>query len=417
MDRIGPSVAALQGLPDNRVLAPFRQDNNFYYLTGVETPDALLLLDGVRRQSVLFLPPRDKEREDWEGPALYAGPDARLITGVDAVMDLSEFAGELKDRLKSPQALYTPFMPYEAAASSRERSLRYNEKRLENAWDGRASRESAFREKLKQASGPTAVLRDLSPLLCDMRRIKDAREIEILRAAAGIGALGLKEAIRAAEPGMFEYQLAALAEFVSLWSGASGEAFFAIVGSGPNSCILHSYGKQRRMEAGDIVVMDFGPDFQYYVSDITRTFPVSGKFSMEQARVYRIVLEAQKAALDTVRPGATFADVEDAVRRVLERSGYEEYGMHAVSHYVGMSVHDAGKPAPFEPGVVIAVEPGVYLPQKNLGIRIEDTVLVTEGGCDVLSRGAPKEIAEIESLMSSGSGFPAPLSDAFGNGN
>ena len=400
MDRIGESVAVLQGLPDSRAYEPFRQDNNFYYLTGVATPDAMLLLDGNKRQSILFLPPRDRENERWENPLLYASRQARDTTGVDKVMELSEFGDELKKRLQGSSGVYTPFTPYETAATSRDRSMKHDSERMRSVWDGRKSRESAFRDKLKEAV-QSLTIKDLSPVLDEMRRLKDAMEIERLRTAGRIGALGLKEAIRSAKPGMYEYQLAALAKFVYLWHGASGEAFFPIVGSGPNSCVVHYYRNQRRMEPGDIVVMDFGPDFRYYVSDITRTFPVSGKFSREQALVYGIVLQAQKAALDAVRTGATFEDVENAARGVLARSGYEKYLTHAVSHYVGMAVHDVGDPAPFEPGVVIAVEPGVYIQDKDLGVRIEDTVLVTEKGFEILTGDAPKEIADIENLMAS----------------
>jgi Xaa-Pro aminopeptidase len=401
MDRIGNSVAVLQGLPDSRAYEPFRQDNNFYYLTGIATPDATLLLDGSKRESVLFLPPRDRENEQWENPMLYASRQARDITGVDKVMELSEFGAELKKRLQRSSVVYTPFTPYETAATSRDRAMKHDSELMRNVWDGRKSRESAFRDKLKEAVQQPLTIKDLSPVLDEMRRLKDAMEIERLRTAGRIGALGLKEAIRSAKPGMYEYQLAALAKFVYLWHGASGEAFFPIVGSGPNSCVVHYYRNQRRMEPGDIVVMDFGPDFRYYVSDITRTFPVSGKFSREQALVYGIVLQAQKAALDAVRPGATFEDIDNAAREVLARSGYEKYLMHAVSHYVGMAVHDVGNPVPFEPGVVIAVEPGVYIQDKALGVRIEDTVLVTEKGCEILTGDAPKEIAEIENLMAS----------------
>jgi Xaa-Pro aminopeptidase len=399
MARIGDAVAVLQGVPDPRAYVPFRQDNNFFYLTGVDVPDAMLLLDGARQESILFLPPRDEKKEKWEGLRLYAGGDARQATGIDKVMRLPEFGDELKKRLEASRVIYTPFTPYETAASSRDRALRYDMDLVENVWDGRMSRESAFREKLKEACGAPASIKDLSPALDEMRRIKDSMEIDRLRAAGKIGALGLKEAMRAVKPGMVEYQLAAAAEFVFLLRGAAGDAYFPIVGSGPNSCVLHYYGNQRRMEAGDIVLMDFGPDYRYYGSDITRTFPVSGKFSKEQAEVYRAVLEAQKAAIDAVRPGAVFEDLEGAAGKALERAGYGKYTMHCISHYLGMAVHDVGNPAPFEPGVVIAVEPGVYIPDKNLGVRIEDTVLVTKDGCEILSRDAPKEIDEIEYLM------------------
>jgi Xaa-Pro aminopeptidase len=216
--------------------------------------------------------------------------------------------------------------------------------------------------------------------------------------------------MRSAAPGMFEYQLAAVAEFVYLWHGASGYAFFPIVGSGPNSCMPHYHANGRRMEEGDIVVMDFGPDSGYYASDITRTFPVSGRFNAEQARVYRVVLEAQKAALRAVRPGATFNDVEDAADKVLRRGGYDRYKKHVIGHYVGMAVHDVGEAEPFQPGMVLAVEPGVYIPEKSLGIRIEDTVAVTESGCEILTGDVPKEMDEIEKLMSQDSHL-MPISD------
>jgi Xaa-Pro aminopeptidase len=402
MAGIGASVAVLQGAEDTRAYLPFRQDNNFYYLTGVETPGAILLLDGPARRSILFLPPCKEKEKGWNEPGLFPGSDARRVTGIDDVMDVSEFGDELSKRLQTIRTLYTPLTPYETAATSRGRALQHDTEIRSNAWDGRENREEAFRERLREKFGSSITIRDLSPILDAMRRIKDDSEIELLRNAGRIGALGMREAIRAAKPGMYEYQLAAVAEFVYLWRGAFGDAYFPIVGSGPNSCILHYYSKQRRMEPGDIVVMDSGPDSGYYVSDITRTFPVSGKFSREQAEVYRVVLDAQKAAIDAVRPGATFDEIEAAVVEVLKRSGYAKYVMHRVIHYVGMAVHDVGKSAPLEPGVVIAVEPGVYLPDRNLGVRIEDTDLLTKDGCEILSLDAPKEINEIEKLMASG---------------
>ncbi len=399
MKKIEGSAAVLEGAPDNRSYTAFRQDNNFYYLTGVETPNALLLLDASQHRSILFLPAPNKNLEKWEGPHLSAGPEARTETGMDEVMELSLFASELEKRTRNLEVLYTPFSPHETAATSRDRALRHETARQEFSWDGRISREAAFDKRLREKLGGTIRIEDLSPLLDNMRRVKDAREIELLRNSGRITALGLKEAIRSARSGMYEYQLAALAEFVFLWRGALGPAFFPIVGSGPNSCILHYHRNRRKMEKGDIVVFDFGADYEYYVSDVTRTFPISGHFSKEQAEIYQIVLEAQTAALDKVRPGATFYQIDKAVHAVLDRHGYDEYFTHGASHYVGMSVHDVGGKKPFEAGVVITIEPGIYMPDKNLGVRIEDTILVTQDGYEVLTGDVPKEIREIEKLM------------------
>jgi Xaa-Pro aminopeptidase len=399
MKRIGDSAAVLQGAPETRSYTAFRQDNNFYYLTGVEAPNALLLIDGARRRSILFLEPRDREAERWEGRSLFAGPEALRDTGIDEVQEASRF-GEALDRLKgSLRVLYTPLTPEETAATSRDRALRHDTARRNDPWDGRISRRDAFEKSLRARLGDAVEIRDLSPVLDDMRRVKNAHEIELLREAGRISALGVKEAMRSAAPGIYEYQLAALAEFRSRWVGAQGPAFFPIVGSGPNSCILHYTRNRRKLEEGDIVVMDFGVDYGYYQSDITRTFPASGRFSGEQARVYRAVLDAQKAALSLVRPGAVFEGLRRAAEEALGRWGYAKYMAHSVGHYVGMSVHDVGESKPFEPGVVLAVEPGVYLPERNLGVRIEDTVLVTGDGCEILTKDAPKEIEDIERLM------------------
>jgi Xaa-Pro aminopeptidase len=396
--KIDGSVAVLKGAPETRAYHTFRQDNNFYYLTGVETPNALLLIDGIHHRSILFLPSRNKDIEHWEGSHPYPGMEASKATGIDEVLELSKFGEELEKLKGNLQTMYTPLTPSETSATSRDRAHQFESARQNDPWDGRISRETAFEKNLRSRLGLVAVM-DLSPILDDMRRVKDAEEITRLRGAGRIGALGFKEAIRTARPGMYEYQVAAAAEFVFLWHGASGYSFFPIVGSGPNSCILHYTANQRRMESGELVVMDFGPDYRYYGVDITRTFPVSGKFSEEQAKVYQVVLDAQKAAIEKARPGATFGDLNDIVREVLNRHAYAKFMNHLVSHYVGMSTHDVGREERFEPGVVIAIEPGVYMPEKNLGIRIEDTVLVTRNGCEILTSEVPKEISEIEKLM------------------
>jgi len=398
MRKIEGSIAVLRGAPDTRGYTAFRLDNNFYCLTGVETPDAFLLVDGIRHRSMLFLPQRDKEVEHWEGPRLYPGPDAHKSTGIEEVLESSRFGDELEKRRSTLKFVYTPLSPVETAAASRARTLHFESVRQNGPWDGRISRAAAFEQNL-QSNLKSVAIRDLSPILDEMRRVKDAQEIERLRNSGRIGALGLKEAIRSARPGMYECQVAALAQFVFLWRGASGHAFFPIVGSCPNSCLLHYSENGRKMESGDIAVIDFGPDYRYYESDITRTFPVSGKYSEEQARVYQIVLDSQKAAIERIRPGTSFGDLADIAREVLDRRGYARYMTHAIGHYVGMSTNDGGNPERFEPGVVIAVEPGVYMSDKNLGIRIEDTVLVTRDGCEILTKEVPKEIVDIEKLM------------------
>jgi len=400
MAKIGSAVAVLQGAPDTRAYAAFRQDNNFYYLTGVEVPDALLLLDAAQSRSTLFLPGRNQESERWEGVRLLPGTDARRRTGIDAVLDLDQFGSELEKRAGALRVLYVPFSPQETAATSRDRALEHDSARQRDPWDGRSSRESAFENSLRGRLGSSVQIRNLAPVMDGLRRVKDAQEIQRLRITGSIGALGMKEAIRSAKPGMYEYQVAATAEYHFNWHGASGPAFHPIVGSGPNSCMPHYDQNHRRMAAGDIVVFDFGPDYRYYKADITRTFPVSGRFTEEQAKAYQAVLDAQTAALEKVRPGATFEDLNEAVQEVLGRHGYAQYQMHGVSHYVGMSIHDVGDSIAFEPGVVVAVEPGIYIPERSLGIRIEDTVLVTQDGCEVLTREVPKEIRDIEALMS-----------------
>lgn len=399
MERIGGSVAVLAGARDTAAYVAFRQDNSFYYLSGVEVPGALLLLDGVRRESLLFLPPRDGSLEGWEGERVFPGPEAERATGMDAVLDTARFGAELEERTGPAGVLYLPRSPQETAAVSRDRALDADKARRLDPWDGREPAWAAFERKVRDRVGPSVDIRDLAPVLDGMRRVKDAEEIALLREAGRIGALGLREAMRSAAPGVYEYELAARAQFEFLRLGAAGYAFHPIVGSGPNSCVLHYSRNRRKMMPGEMVVIDFGPDYGYYAADVTRSFPVSGRFGAEQAKVYRAVLEAQEAALAKVRPGATFREVEEAAGEALGRHGYGGRAPHRFVHHVGMAVHDVGDGAPLEPGVVIAVEPGVYLKEKNLGVRIEDTVLVTESGHEVLTSGAPREIAGIEALM------------------
>jgi len=403
MKRIAGSVAVLKGAPAPPAYAPFRQDNNFYYLTGVEIPGAYLLIDTVGRRTILFLPPADSKQEAWEGLRQLPGREA----GIDEMMEISSLGGELEKHLGEMQSLYIVMAPQETAAVSRDSALEFESAQKANAWDGRISDAKAFEQSLRRKLGDSLSIKDLAPVLDEMRRVKDEQELDRIRKSARIGAEGMKAAIRSTGPGLFEYQIAAAAQYIFQWSGAAGYAFNALVASGPNSCFPHYAANARRMNSGDIVVMDFGADYLYYESDITRTFPVSGRFSPEQAKVYQVVLDAQKAALAKARPGETFSSLNAAAREVITKAGYEKYWKHGVSHYLGMSTHDVGDSVPFEPGVVLTIEPGVYVAEKNLGVRIEDMVVITRDGCEILSKDAPREMVEVETLMSQkGSVFP-----------
>ena len=398
MDRIEGSAALLEGAAETRDYVPFRQDNNFYYLTGVEAPGAFLLVDASARRSILFLPPRNLTLEQWEGPRLFAGEQAQAATGIDDVMDVARLQAELDKRKATFKGIYVVMAPEETTETSRDRAAQFENAREQSPWDGRISRAKAFAQKLGKILGGVPI-NDLSPILDGMRRIKDEQETGRMREAARIGALGISEAMRDTAPGRYEYQIAEAATFIFRWNGAAGPAYFPIVGAGPDSCFLHYSANTRKIEAGDIVVMDYAPEYRYYDSDITRSFPASGKFSDEQIKLYEIVLEAQKAAIQKVRPGSTFADITKAAREVVSRHGYDKFWQHGVSHFVGMSVHDVGTQDTLQTGMVLTIEPGLYVREKNLGVRIEDTVLVKDQGCEVLTQGVPKEIAAIEKLM------------------
>jgi Xaa-Pro aminopeptidase len=233
-----------------------------------------------------------------------------------------------------------------------------------------------------------------------MRAIKTPEEIEIIRRNGALSAEAVKQAMLATRPEVFEYEIEAAAMSVIFKGGARGAAYAPIVGSGPNSCIFHYDKNSRRVEAGDVVLMDFGADLDHLAMDITRTWPASGRFTDEQREVYRIVLEVQKACIEAYRPGATPKDVRDHVASVMKAKGIDPRGLQGgFGHGVGLSVHDVPLGGVLKEGMVFAIEPALYYPDKSFGVRIEDTVLITKAGCEVLTKGVPKEIAEIEALL------------------
>ncbi len=367
----------------------FRQDNDFYYLTGLEAPGSWLVMFKPAAGSgkiMLYVPEQNAREEMWTGRRVGTTEEVSKQTGIELVRPSSQFDAEIVSQLRQPhgpteyERIYIPF----GGPGSDARQL------ADAAMEARRS------------------ISDLGKALAELRVVKDSVEIARLRRAIDITAAAQREAMRAAEPGMHEYELEAIVEYVFRSRGAERVGFPTIVGSGPNSVILHHDTNRRRTEKGDLVVIDAGAEYGYYSADVTRTFPVSGKFTPRQRDVYELVLATQKAVIAAVRPGATIWELEGIARRHMRENSNglcgdatcDRYFPHGLSHWLGMDVHDVGDYArPLEPGMVITIEPGIYLADEGLGVRIEDDVLVTESGHEVLSAAAPKSVAEVESLM------------------
>jgi Xaa-Pro aminopeptidase len=367
-------------------LETFRQSNNFYYLTGVEQPGLLLLLSPLARSpETLFLPARNISEgslsEAWTGAKLGPGEETEKKTGVAKSVDRSTFETTFTGLAGNIDRLYFDYDP--------------------SPLEGPVSAGEVMLKKLRERY-PHLEIRPLSRLTDSLRIIKDSGEIATLQKAVDITCRSLEETIRAIRPGMYEYGVEAMIEYGFHRLGSQRPGFPSIVGSGPNSAILHYNSNRRKIEQGELVLMDVGAELDYYTADITRTVPANGKFSPRQREIYQLVLKAQAAAIKAVRPQVTLKEVHAAARKVIEEAGYGEYFIHYTSHYLGMDVHDVGsRSRPLEPGMVITVEPGIYLAKESLGVRIEDDVLVTREGCRVLSSGLAKSVKEIESLMSS----------------
>jgi Xaa-Pro aminopeptidase len=267
-------------------------------------------------------------------------------------------------------------------------------------------------------AGASPRVEPLAPIMAGLRLVKDEDEIRRLRRAIDITARAHREAWRLAEPGLHEYEIEAAIEYVFRAAGAERVGFPSIVGSGPNGTVLHYDENRRRTEAGDLVVVDIGAEFGYYTADLTRTFPVSGSFTARQRAIYELVLGAQEVAFEHIRPGATIADLTRAARAHIDRnsrdlcggSSCNRYFVHGLSHWLGMDVHDVGDyGTPLAAGMVLTVEPGLYLPDEALGVRIEDDVLVTEDGYELLSADLPRRPDEVEAAMSEAPRWTRPV--------
>lgn len=371
----------------------FRQDSDFYYFTGIEDVNAVLAMTPKTKEAFLFLPKLTASQITGEGPSLLEDEKAKEKTGFADIFLLT-YLDEFIARNASRQGymFFLQMAPREAYTSFARRSmLHYNDQVPIDIY-----RHNKLKERF-----PAFELKDMTPMIDSLRVIKSAEEIEILRKNGKISAEAVKQAMLATKPGVFEYEIEAAAMHVIIKNGARQAAYPPIVASGLNSCTLHYSQNSRKTEENDVVLMDFGAELDYLAMDITRTWPSSGKFSPEQREVYQIVLEVEKACIEAYRPGATIEEVQKHVASVMKKKGLDARGQRGgFGHYVGMSVHDVGpRITKLKEGMVFAIEPGLYYPEKNFGIRIEDTVLITKNGCEVLTKDVPKEIDEIEKLM------------------
>jgi len=392
-------------------LLPFRQENNFYYLTGINSPGAVLLLappvedrrsrfrdESLRLpREILFLPAHNPEHEQWTGPKPNpAAPGIASETGFASVQDAKELETELRRYARGFSSVYT-LLPETRSEETESWFARDNVERLKTIL-------------------PKVTLRDPREALGSLRQIKSGGEQSFIRQAVECSLDAHLAAMRETQPGLFEYQIAALMQYTFARAGCTRPSYGPIVGSGLRSTILHYNQNTERMEDGDLLVLDVGGEYAHYAADITRTLPVNGRFTPRQREIYEIVLGAQKAAIAAVKPGMSLGrrgpnslfqiafDYLNTHGKDSQGQPLGKYFIHGLGHHVGLYVHDLFEPgSPLQPGMVITIEPGIYLPDEAIGVRIEDMVLVTETGYELLSERLPREADEIEALMRSAS--------------
>ncbi len=410
-DRVREGVAVLFATPEQHLswdgTYRYRPDPDLFYLTGFGEPETVAVLDASARSFFLFVRPRDREKETWNGRR--AGTKGAVkVHGADEAWPVEELEKRLPELIRGAASLHYAF------GIDEKRDL------LVSSILGRFRREARNPER-----GPVAV-HDVTEVLHEMRLRKDPEEVALMERAAAIAAAAHDDARALARPGRMEYEVEAAIAARFRREGASGPSYETIVASGPNATTLHYVENDRRIEDGDLVLVDAGCELEGYASDITRTFPASGRFTPEQEAVYRVVLAAQHAAIAKVRPGGRFQDVHDAAvevlvdgllelgllsgkrKKVIEKGEFTRFYMHRTSHWLGMDVHDRGRYHDakgewrlLEPGMVLTVEPGLYVrpdekkvpaPFLGIGVRIEDDVLVTDDGHRILTSAAPKSV-------------------------
>jgi Xaa-Pro aminopeptidase len=415
---VGVFFAAPETVRNSSVHNEYRQDSDFFHLTGFDEPEAVLVLAPHREkgeQTIVFLRERDPEREVWDGRRLGTAraPDA---LGVDIAHDIADLGKTLSGYLVGAEQVYFQLG-----------------KRGEDDQVILKAIQAAKRARRAGKQTPVDIL-DPADLLHEMRLIKSEAGVAAMRQAGALTAAAHAHGMAVTQPGIFEYQIQAAMEYSWRVRGARREAYPSIVGSGPNGCVLHYRDNNRQTEAGDLVLVDAGCEFDYFASDVTRTWPVSGKFSPAQKAIYEIVLDAQAIAIEHCIPGVSFEGVHDqAVRRLteglidlgllqgsidgcIEDESYKRFYMHRTGHWIGRDVHDVGRyylegtSRALQAGMVTTVEPGIYIGPddetvpaefRGIGVRIEDDVLITADGPDVLTSAAPRSVADVEAMVGS----------------
>lgn len=417
MEKIGDGIAVIQGSAEYPAYLAFRQNAQFFYLSGVEAPRAVLVIDGKRHTSTLILPATYRLANS-EGPMLVAGDDARRITGIEQVQPKDSVIPLLTRLAAEGRQFYAPFRLESRNAGAKEQSSGFDRANATDPLDGRPSREKVLVDKLNSLSGKPTL--DLDPILDGLRMIKSPAEIAVMREAARIAQMGIMEAMRSAHPGMYEYQIAAVADYEFRNANAQGPAYFALASTGTNAAWPHYHGTASKLGPNDMVLLDYAPDYKYYQSDVTREFPSNGKFTPRQREMYTIYLrlfqaveqsmktgvaprDISKAAaekMDTIMAHFTFTDpkIKDAAKRMVD--SYRTPRGNSLGHMVGMETHDAS--LPYEvllPGMVFTIEPAMTIPDERVYIRLESVFLVTEKGVENISTMAPVEPDAIEKLM------------------
>lgn len=408
MEVIPDGAAVILGAIPATGYLEFFQNNDFMYFSGVDIPNAVLIIDGRQKTSTLFFTISEGSARN-EGISLELVSKPQEVTGIERSAPIGLFSAALARLANQGYVLYTSFKPEELSreASSEKFGILQNAMTF-NIWDGRLTREMQFVKNLKDRF-PLASVKDASPMIWDLRSIKSPAEIDWLRKVGKLGVEAHKAMMAATRVSAPEYEMSAAFEYACKKAGAPDLGYNVIISSAENHPYLHYYKHDRILREGDFIVVDAGPNYGYYTVDISASYPANGKFTPRQREIYEACLAVQKACLEVYRPGITCEQVREEVKEIVRKRGFDlEKDLFKIrtmqggcSHYVGMAVHDVGGSprGPLRPGMVFACDIYAVFAKEDLGVRIEDTIVITEKSCEILTPGLPREIAEIEAFM------------------